>query len=33
MLAAGWATTYEQTGADYGRWGKDAFLRIESNAK
>ena len=33
MLAAGWATTYEQAGAEYGRWGKDAFLRAESIAK
>lgn len=33
MLRAGWATTYEQTGAEYGSWGKDEFLRIENEAK
>jgi endonuclease YncB( thermonuclease family) len=33
MLRAGWATTYEQAGAEYGKWGKDKFLRIESEAK
>lgn len=33
MLRAGWATTYEQSGAEYGKWGKVEFLRIESEAK
>ncbi|KII90188.1 hypothetical protein PLICRDRAFT_108674 [Plicaturopsis crispa FD-325 SS-3] len=33
MLRAGWVTTYEQAGAEYGRWGKDEFLRIEGEAK
>ena len=33
MLRAGWATTYEQAGAEYGKWGKDEFLRIEAEAK
>jgi endonuclease YncB( thermonuclease family) len=33
MLTSGWATTYEQAGANYGQWGKDAFLRAESRAK
>jgi len=33
MLQDGWATTYEQAGAVYGHWGKDAFLRVEELAK
>lgn len=33
MLKAGWATIYEQAGAEYGKWGKDEFLRIEAEAK
>jgi hypothetical protein len=33
MLRYGWATTYEQAGAEYGKWGKDEFIRIESVAK
>ncbi|KIM89888.1 hypothetical protein PILCRDRAFT_53296, partial [Piloderma croceum F 1598] len=33
MLKAGWVTTYEQAGAEYGEWGKDEFLRIEAEAK
>ncbi|KAJ3540166.1 hypothetical protein NM688_g6261 [Phlebia brevispora] len=33
MLRAGWAMTYQQAGADYGKWGKDEFLRIEAEAK
>jgi len=33
MLKAGWVTTYEQAGAEYGQWGKDEFLRIEAEAK
>jgi endonuclease YncB( thermonuclease family) len=33
MLKAGWVTTYEQAGAEYGKWGKNDFLRIEAEAK
>lgn len=33
MLKAGWATTYEQTGAEYGKHGKGVFLRTEAKAK
>ena len=33
MLRQGWATTYEQAGAEYGKWGKDEFLRIEAEAQ
>lgn len=33
MLKAGWATTYEQAGAEYGKHGKDVFLQIEAKAK
>jgi len=39
MLRAGWATTYEQAGAEYGdidgkgKGGKDEFLRVEARAK
>ncbi|KAJ4480981.1 hypothetical protein J3R30DRAFT_3462874 [Lentinula aciculospora] len=33
MLKSGWATTYEQTGAEYGQWGKEAFLQAETRAK
>ncbi|KAJ3769639.1 hypothetical protein FB446DRAFT_747069 [Lentinula raphanica] len=33
MIEAGWATTYEQAGAEYGKWGKEAFLQAESGAK
>jgi len=33
MLRDGWATTYEQAGAVYGHWGKEAFLSVEEQAK
>lgn len=33
MLRSGWSTTYEQAGAEYGKWGKDEFLRVEAEAK
>ncbi len=33
MLRAGWATTYEQSGAEYGKWGKETFLEAEAEAK
>ncbi|KIY48584.1 nuclease, partial [Fistulina hepatica ATCC 64428] len=33
MLKAGWAATYEQAGAEYGKSGKAAFLMAERQAK
>jgi len=33
MLRAGWAETYEQAGAEYGRWGKAEFLRLQAEAQ
>ncbi|KAJ6448882.1 nuclease [Mycena sanguinolenta] len=33
MLRAGWVTIYEQAGAEYGKWGKEEFLRVENEAK
>lgn len=33
MLRAGWATTYEQSNAEYGASSKDEFLRTEEEAK
>lgn len=33
MLKAGWAMTYEQAGAEYGRWSKEDFLRIQAEAQ
>ncbi|KAN0080311.1 hypothetical protein V8E55_009877 [Tylopilus felleus] len=33
MLRAGTATTYEESGAEYGPWGRDTFLRVEGEAK
>ncbi|KAJ7086050.1 hypothetical protein B0H15DRAFT_845093 [Mycena belliarum] len=33
MLRAGWVTTYQQAGAEYGKWGLDEFLRVEDEAK
>ncbi|KAF8524330.1 hypothetical protein BU17DRAFT_35306, partial [Hysterangium stoloniferum] len=33
MLSAGYATTYEQSGAEYGRWGKEEFLKYEEVAR
>jgi hypothetical protein len=33
MIKSGWATTYTQTGAEYGDWGKEEFLRLEAEAK
>ncbi|KAF7312178.1 TNase-like domain-containing protein [Mycena indigotica] len=33
MLKAGWATTYEQAGAEYGKWGKAEYLKVENDAK
>ncbi|CAL1697475.1 unnamed protein product [Somion occarium] len=33
MLRAGWAVTYEQSGAEYGKWGKEEFLRLQAEAQ
>ncbi|KAJ7678561.1 hypothetical protein B0H17DRAFT_1078740 [Mycena rosella] len=33
MLRAGWVTTYQQAGAEYGKEGLDEFLRVEDEAK
>ncbi|CAE6448759.1 unnamed protein product [Rhizoctonia solani] len=33
MLRAGWATVYEQGGAEYDPYNKQAFLRVEEEAK
>ncbi|CAE6453935.1 unnamed protein product [Rhizoctonia solani] len=33
MLRAGWATVYEQGGAEYDPYTKEAFLRVETEAK
>ncbi|KIK57480.1 hypothetical protein GYMLUDRAFT_46065 [Collybiopsis luxurians FD-317 M1] len=33
MLRAGCATVYEQSGAEYGSWGKEEFLKAEAEAK
>ncbi|KAJ3799641.1 hypothetical protein GGU11DRAFT_776203 [Lentinula aff. detonsa] len=33
MIKSGWATTYEQAGAEYGKWGKEEFLKAEIGAK
>ncbi|KAF9221833.1 staphylococcal nuclease, partial [Gyrodon lividus] len=33
MLRAGTVATYEQAGAEYGPWGREAFLRLEAEAR
>jgi len=33
MLRDGWAVTYEQAGAVYGKWGKEHFVELETKAK
>ncbi len=33
MLRAGWVVTYEQAGAEYGKWSKDEFLRLQAEAQ
>ncbi|KXN85225.1 putative endonuclease LCL3 [Leucoagaricus sp. SymC.cos] len=33
MLRAGCATTYEQAGAEYGKEGKEEYLRVEAEAR
>lgn len=33
MLRAGWATVYEQGGAEYDPYNKGTFLSVEADAK
>lgn len=33
MLRSGWAEVYQQSGAEYGKWGKEHFLELEQQAK
>ena len=33
MLRAGMATTYTESGAEYGPWGREQFLRVEEEAR
>ncbi|KAG9310867.1 SNase-domain-containing protein [Chiua virens] len=33
MLRAGMATTYENSGAEYGPWGREVFQRVEDEAR
>jgi hypothetical protein len=33
MLKLGWATVYEQSGAEYYPYTKDTFLKVEAVAK
>jgi len=33
MLRAGVGTTYEQAGAEYGKYGKDEFVKVEAEAR
>ncbi|KAG0693879.1 hypothetical protein DFH29DRAFT_370226 [Suillus ampliporus] len=33
MLRAGTGLTYEQAGAEYGKYGKDEFIRVEAEAR
>jgi len=33
MLRAGTAMTYEESGAEYGPWGRDKYLRVEEEAR
>ena len=33
MLKSGWGTTYQQAGAEYGKWGLEEYLRVEAEAK
>lgn len=33
MLQAGWVEVYEQSGAEYGKWGKDHFLQVQEEAQ
>jgi hypothetical protein len=33
MLKAGWATVYEQSYGEYGKWGKEHFLSILAEAQ
>lgn len=33
MLRAGIATTYQESGAEHGPWGREQFMRIEAEAR
>ncbi|KDQ52342.1 hypothetical protein JAAARDRAFT_40235 [Jaapia argillacea MUCL 33604] len=33
MITAGWVTTYTSAGAEYGKWGREEFERVEGEAK
>ena len=33
MLKAGWATVYEQAGAEYGDWSKEEHLALQTEAQ
>ena len=33
MLRSGWATTYEQSGAEYEKLGKYQYVNVEEEAK
>ncbi|KZT36256.1 nuclease [Sistotremastrum suecicum HHB10207 ss-3] len=33
MLKVGWAVVYDQTGAEYGKWGQTSFLKLEDEAR
>lgn len=33
MLRAGWVTTYEQAGAEYGAHTKEEFLKVQEKAQ
>ncbi|KZS89435.1 nuclease [Sistotremastrum niveocremeum HHB9708] len=33
MLKVGWAVVYDQTGAEYGKWGQTTFLKLEDEAR
>ena len=33
MVKAGWAEVYEQSGAEYGKLGKDEYLKAQKEAQ
>jgi len=33
MVRAGWGFVYEEAGAEYGHWGKEAYLAAEAEAR
>ena len=33
MVRAGWGVTYELSGAEYGKWGKEQFMKMEEEAR